>query len=73
VATEALSYRDAGRGPREGRGGDDGPGDGGAARPRVQVELHVHGKNPVSDLAAARSELRNVEAVVASDVNAIDE
>jgi len=39
----------------------------------VQVELHVHGKESVSELAAALSELDDVDAVLASDVNAIDE
>jgi hypothetical protein len=39
----------------------------------VEVELHVHGKDPVSELAAALSELDDVRAVLASDVNAVDE
>jgi len=39
----------------------------------VQVELHVHGKESVSELAAALSELDDVDAVLASDVNAIGE
>jgi putative Mg2+ transporter-C (MgtC) family protein len=46
-----------------------GPGGGG---PRmVEVTLHVHGKRPVNDLAAALSDLENVQAVLASDANAI--
>lgn len=39
----------------------------------VQVTMHVHGKASVNELAAAFSEVSEVEAVVASDVNAIDE
>jgi putative Mg2+ transporter-C (MgtC) family protein len=43
-------------------------------RPRmVGLTLHVHGKNSVNELAAALSELDGVDAVVARDVNAIDE
>lgn len=49
--------------------GEHGPGD-----PRmVEVTLHVHGRQSVTDLAAALSELPNVHAVLASDANAIDE
>lgn len=55
VATEMLSSP-AARG--EGRG-------------MVEVTLHVHGKRPVDDLAAALSELDGVEAVAAGDVHAI--
>ena len=39
----------------------------------VQVTLHVHGKQPVTDLAAALSELQGVHAVLATDANASDE
>ena len=39
----------------------------------VEVTLHVHGKNSVNDLAAALSERDGVHAVLASDVNAVDE
>ena len=39
----------------------------------VEVTLHVHGKQPVNDLAASLSDLENVQAVLASDVNAFDE
>jgi putative Mg2+ transporter-C (MgtC) family protein len=42
-------------------------------RPIVEVTLHVHGKHSVNNLAAALSELRDVEAVLASDVNAAGE
>jgi hypothetical protein len=40
---------------------------------KVEVTLHVHGKQPVSELAAALSDLDYVDAVLATDVNAIDE
>jgi len=33
----------------------------------------VHGRQPVTELAAALSELEDVDAVLASDANAIDE
>jgi putative Mg2+ transporter-C (MgtC) family protein len=39
----------------------------------VEVTLHVHGRHPVPELAAALSELPDVEAVLASDANAADE
>ena len=39
----------------------------------VEVTLHVHGKHPVNDLAASLSDLENVQAVLASDANAVDE
>jgi putative Mg2+ transporter-C (MgtC) family protein len=42
-------------------------------RPMVEVTLHVHGRHSVNELAVALSELKDVEAVLASDVNAIDE
>jgi putative Mg2+ transporter-C (MgtC) family protein len=46
----------------------------GAARPSmVEVTLHVHGRNSVTDLAASLSELDGVVAAAASDVNAVDE
>jgi putative Mg2+ transporter-C (MgtC) family protein len=46
----------------------------GASRPSmVEVTLHVHGRNSVTDLAASLSELDGVVAAAASDVNAIDE
>jgi putative Mg2+ transporter-C (MgtC) family protein len=49
------------------------PSGGPDARPAmVEVTLHVHGKRSVHDLAAALSELEEVEAVVATDVNALD-
>jgi hypothetical protein len=39
----------------------------------IEVTLHVHGKRSVNDLAASLSDLEYVDAVLASDVNAIDE
>jgi putative Mg2+ transporter-C (MgtC) family protein len=39
----------------------------------VEVTLSVHGRRPVTDLAAALSDLDYVDAVLASDANAIDE
>jgi putative Mg2+ transporter-C (MgtC) family protein len=63
MTTEALGSRRSSSG-----NGDQRP-----QHPMVQVELHVHGKNSVNDLAAALSELDGVDAVLASDVNAIDE
>lgn len=60
VSTEALGYGSKGR-PR---------GDAGAPR-MVRLTLHVHGKGSVDDLAAALSEIPDVEAVLAGDVNAV--
>jgi putative Mg2+ transporter-C (MgtC) family protein len=62
VSTEAAGYQSSSPGP--------GPA---AKRPMVEVTLHVHGKNSVNDLAASLSELDGVDAVLASDVNAVDE
>jgi putative Mg2+ transporter-C (MgtC) family protein len=39
----------------------------------VQVTLHVHGRQPVTELAAALSDLPDVDAVLATDANAVDE
>ncbi len=44
-----------------------------AGHAMVQVTLHVHGRQPVTDLAAALSELEGVHAVLATDANAVDE
>jgi putative Mg2+ transporter-C (MgtC) family protein len=41
--------------------------------PMVEVTMHVHGKGSVNDLAATLSELDEVVAVVAGDVNSVDE
>jgi putative Mg2+ transporter-C (MgtC) family protein len=61
VATEALGYRRP-------------PGQAGTLpEPRmVEVTLHVHGKNSVNELATALSEQQDVDAVLATDVNATD-
>jgi putative Mg2+ transporter-C (MgtC) family protein len=61
VSSEPVGYRSSAR-------------PGAAPRPSmVEVTLHVHGRNPVTDLAASLSELEGVDAVLASDVNAVDE
>lgn len=39
----------------------------------VRVTLQVHGKQPVNDLAVSLSELENVQAVLARDVNSAGE
>jgi putative Mg2+ transporter-C (MgtC) family protein len=52
--------------------GQPAAGDDTAAR-MVQVTLHVHGRRPVTELAAALSDLLGVDAVLATDANAIDE
>ncbi len=44
-----------------------------AEQPMAEVTLHVHGRNSVTQLAAALSDLDGVHAVIASDVNASDE
>jgi putative Mg2+ transporter-C (MgtC) family protein len=65
VATQNL-------GRRADPGGHDQPGSG-PGRPLVQVTLHVHGRQPVTDLAAALSELQDVDAVLAADASATGE
>ena len=62
VSTEGIGYQrpSSGQGPPGGRA-------------MVEVTLHVHGKQSVSDLAAVLSEIDDVHAVLASDANAIDE
>lgn len=62
VATEALGYRRP-----------SNPEDARPERRMVEVTLHVHGKNSVNELAAVLSEQADVEAVLSSDANAIDE
>lgn len=49
----------------------DGEGHDGARQ--VTVTLHVHGRNPAGELVGALSELDYVDAVVASDLDAVDE
>ncbi len=62
VSTESLGYRDkAGQVGAAGR----------TPLSMVEVTLHVHGRASVNDLAAALSEIDDVEAVVAGDVNAL--
>jgi len=63
IATEALGRSQ----PSTRRAGP------GTDRPVVQVTLHVHGRPPVTELAAALSEIDDVSAVLATDANAIDE
>jgi putative Mg2+ transporter-C (MgtC) family protein len=46
------------------------PGDG---VPMAEVTLRVHGKHPVSELAAALSDVDDVDAVLIDDANVIDE
>jgi putative Mg2+ transporter-C (MgtC) family protein len=65
VLREATELLDPGRSPAR----QEGP----AEARTVEVTLHVHGKHSVTDLAAGLSELDGVHAVLASDVNAIDE
>jgi putative Mg2+ transporter-C (MgtC) family protein len=60
VATEALEYRWP-----PGRDGTE------PDRRMVQVTLHIHGKNQVSELAAALSERAGVEAVLAAGRGAV--
>jgi putative Mg2+ transporter-C (MgtC) family protein len=49
------------------------PGDDTGRRPTVQVTLHVHGRQQVTELATALSELQDVHAVLATDANTIGE
>jgi len=60
VSTEPVGYRPSSP------SGAPGPS-------MVEVTLHVHGRNSVTDLAASLSELDGVVAAAASDVNSIDE
>ena len=48
-------------------------GDGHDGVRQVTVTLHVHGRNPAGELVGALSELDYVDAVVASDLDAVDE
>ena len=63
VATETLT-------PRQSSTGQD---DLDTGNPMVRVALHVHGRQPVTELAAALSELEHVDAVLARDASVIDE
>jgi putative Mg2+ transporter-C (MgtC) family protein len=62
VETEMVAPRQ----PSTGQGGPSG-------HRMVEVTLQVHGRQPVNDLAVGLSELENVQAVLARDVNAADE
>jgi putative Mg2+ transporter-C (MgtC) family protein len=42
-------------------------------KPMVEVMLHVHGRDPVNELAAILSGVEDVDAVLVDDANAIDE
>jgi putative Mg2+ transporter-C (MgtC) family protein len=42
-------------------------------KPMVEVTLHVHGRQPVNELAATLSEIEDVEAVLVNDANATGE
>ncbi len=46
---------------------------GGSGRSVAEVTLHLHGKSSINELAAAFSEVDEVEAVLADDINAADE
>jgi putative Mg2+ transporter-C (MgtC) family protein len=64
VSTESLGYRQTGVSEPSGTS---------EQRPMVEVTLHVHGRASVHELAAALSELDEVDAVAAGDTNAIEE
>jgi putative Mg2+ transporter-C (MgtC) family protein len=64
VATESLGHREP--------GASQPPGSN-QPRPLVEVTLHVHGRASVNELAAALSELDEVDAVAAGDINAAEE
>jgi hypothetical protein len=52
--------------------GAEREGSDGAGR-MVEVTMHVHGKGSVNNLAATLSEVNEVVAVVADNVNSVDE
>jgi putative Mg2+ transporter-C (MgtC) family protein len=62
VSTDTAGRHGAGQ---PGRRAPDG-------KPLVEVTLQVHGKRPVNDLAAALSDVSDVDAVLVNDANAID-
>ncbi|MHB8187417.1 MAG: MgtC/SapB family protein [Dermatophilaceae bacterium] len=64
VSTESLGYRQS-RASGSVRANEE--------HPMVAVTLHVHGRASVTDLAAAFDEVDEVDAVVAYDINAVDE
>ena len=63
MSTETLTSRQSSKGQDDRDSG----------KPMVRVTLHVHGRQPVTELAAALSELEHVDTVLASDANVIDE
>jgi hypothetical protein len=63
VSTETIDVSRARSGePIEGKSGEV-----------AEVALHVHGKAWINELAAVFSEVDEVEAVLADDINAVDE
>ena len=62
VSTEMVDH------PRSASGDDSAH-----SRAVAEVTLHVHGKSSINELAAAFSEVDEVEAVLADDINAVDE
>jgi putative Mg2+ transporter-C (MgtC) family protein len=63
VSTETIGHsRD--------RSGESGEEEG---RTLAEVTLHVHGKSSINELAAVFSEVDEVKAVLADDINAVDE
>jgi putative Mg2+ transporter-C (MgtC) family protein len=61
VSTEAIDHSRVRPGERE------------KGRAMAEVTLHVHGKSSINELAAAFSEVDEVDAVLADDINAADE
>jgi putative Mg2+ transporter-C (MgtC) family protein len=74
-AIDDVATRTVGRRGRRADGADPLDGhDAPDGRPAmIEMTLHVHGRQPVTELAAALSELDFVDAVLATDANAIDE
>jgi putative Mg2+ transporter-C (MgtC) family protein len=68
VSAETIRPREA-DGDRETGGGREA----GGQPAMVEVTLHVHGRRSMTELAAALSDLDYVNALVATDANAIDE
>ena len=62
LSTDTIGHS----GSRPGPGARDGT-------PLVEVLLQVHGRQPVNELAAALSDIDDVDAVLVNDANAIDE
>jgi putative Mg2+ transporter-C (MgtC) family protein len=62
----AVSARPLGNPATPGPGRRDG-------RPMVEVSLHVHGKYPVSELAAALCQIDDVDAILVGDTSPADE